>query len=383
VAEQVPNIWPGSSSFFPGDTPFGMYDTDTDFQSDIEKVADWCGKRLGYPLVDIELQQESFFACFEESINEYSAQVNYQNIKDNLFTLQGESTGSNLSHRNITPTQNNIVRLSDTYGTEAGVGGKVSWKRQKIAVTTNVQTYDLNALVSDVTESGKSITVKRLHYEAKPAITRYFDPYVGTGNTSQGMLDGFGWGAMSPAISYVLMPIYADLLRVQAIEFNDLVRKSSYTFELVNNQLRIFPIPDGNYNLWLDYVVDEDKSPISGSSGVGVVSDFSNIPYNTMTYSQINQAGKQWIRKYTFALSKELLGIIRSKYGEIPIPGGGVTTDGDTLRSEAATEKDSLIERLRTDLEATSRRNMLEREKEIAEFQQETLGRNPYPIYVA
>ena len=383
MAEQVPNIWPGSSSFFPGDTPFGMYDTDTDFQSDIEKVADWCGKRLGYPLVDIELQQESFFACFEESINEYSAQVNYQNIKDNLFTLQGESTGSNLSHRNITPTQNNIVRLSDTYGTEAGVGGKVSWKRQKIAVTTNIQTYDLNALVSDVTESGKSITVKRLHYEAKPAITRYFDPYVGTGNTSQNMLDGFGWGNMSPAISYVLMPIYADLLRTQAIEFNDLVRKSAYTFELVNNQLRIFPIPDGNYNLWLDYVVDEDKSPISGSSGVGVVSDFSNIPYNTMTYSQINQAGKQWIRKYTFALSKELLGIIRSKYGEIPIPGGGVSMDGDTLRSEAATEKDSLIERLRTDLEATSRRNMLERESEIAEFQQGTLGRNPYPIYVA
>jgi len=383
VAKQVPNIWPGSSSFFPGDTPFGMYDTDTDFQSDIEKVADWCGKRLGYPLVDIELQQESFFACFEESINEYSAQVNYQNIKDNLFTLQGESTGSNLSHRNITPTQNNIVRLSDTYGTEAGVGGKVSWKRQKIAVTTNIQTYDLNALVSDVTESGKSITVKRLHYEAKPAITRYFDPYVGTGNTSQNMLDGFGWGNMSPAISYVLMPIYADLLRTQAIEFNDLVRKSAYTFELVNNQLRIFPIPDGNYNLWLDYVVDEDKSPISGSSGVGVVSDFSNIPYNTMTYSQINQAGKQWIRKYTFALSKELLGIIRSKYGEIPIPGGGVSMDGDTLRSEAATEKDSLIERLRTDLEATSRRNMLERESEIAEFQQGTLGRNPYPIYVA
>ena len=102
-----------------------------------------------------------------------------------------------------------------------------------------------------------------------------------------------------------------------------------------------------------------------------------------MTYSQINQAGKQWIRKYTFALSKELLGIIRSKYGEIPIPGGGVTTDGDTLRSEASAEKDALVERLREDLEATSRRNMLEREKEISEFQQETLGRNPYPIYVA
>ena len=383
MANQVPSIWPGSSSFFPGDTPFGLYDNDTQFQCDIEKAADWCGKKLGYPLVDIELQQQNFFACFEEAVSEYNAQINYQNIKDNLFTLKGESTGSNLTHRNITPTQNNIVRLSNTYGTEVGVGGKVPWKRTSISVVKDTQTYDLNALVSDVSESGKAITIKKLHYEAKPAITRYFDPYVGTGNNSQAMLDGFGWGNMSPAISYVLMPMYADLLRIQAIEFNDMIRKSAYTFELINNQLRIFPIPDSNYNFWLDYVLDESTSPISGSSGIGSISDFSNIPYNNMTYSQINQAGKQWIKKYTAALSKELLGIIRSKYGEIPIPGGGVSMDGDTLRSEASTEKDSLIERLREDLEATSRRNMLEREKEISEFQQETLGRNPYPIYVA
>tara|TARA_R110000796_G_scaffold82592_1_gene180969 strand:- start:6750 stop:7901 length:1152 start_codon:yes stop_codon:yes gene_type:complete len=383
MASQVPNIWPGSASFFPGDTPFGLYDSDSVFQADTEKVADWCAKRLGYPLVDIEMQQESFFACFEESVSEYSAQVNYQNIKDNIFTLKGESTASNLTHRNITPTQNNIVRLSDTYGTEAGAGGTVSWKRTSIAVTSNSQTYDLNELVADVSESGKAITIKRISYEAKPAISRYFDPYLGTGNNSEQFLDGFGWGNMSPAINYVMMPIYADLLRVQAIEFNDTIRKSSYSFEIINNQLRLFPIPDTNYNLWLEYVVDNDTSPISGSSGIGNISDFSNIPYNTMTYSQINEAGKQWVRKYTFALSKELLGIIRSKYGSIPIPGGDVSLDGDTLRSEAATEKDALVERLREDLEQTSRRNTMEREKEIAEFQQETLGRNPYPIYVA
>ena len=34
-------IWPGSSSFSMGDTPFGFYDDDADFQADIDKVATW------------------------------------------------------------------------------------------------------------------------------------------------------------------------------------------------------------------------------------------------------------------------------------------------------------------------------------------------------
>ena len=77
-------------------------------------------------------------------------------------------------------------------------------------------------------------------------MVKYFDPLVGTGLGSQNMLEGFGWGAYSPGTSFMMMPIYADMLRIQAIEFNDQIRKSAYSFELQNNKLRLFPIPNGS-----------------------------------------------------------------------------------------------------------------------------------------
>ena len=128
------------------------------------------------------------------------------------------------------------------------------------------------------------------------------------------------------------------------------------------------------------YLKTADRVPTLSSTDK--ISDFSDIPYNILTYSSINDAGKQWIRKYTLALSKELLGTIRSKYGSIPIPGAETTLDGDTLRSEAATEKTELITQLREDLELASKRNLMEREKEISEFQQELINRVPLHIYM-
>ena len=49
-------IWEGSSSFQPGQTPFGFYDYQQAFQLDADRVAKFCANRMGYPLVDIELQ---------------------------------------------------------------------------------------------------------------------------------------------------------------------------------------------------------------------------------------------------------------------------------------------------------------------------------------
>ena len=195
------------------------------------------------------------------------------------------------------------------------------------------------------------------------------------------MLQGFGWGQYTPAVNFLMLPMYDDLLRIQAIEFNDHIRKSAYTFELVNNEIRVFPEPTNEAKLYFHYIVRNDrKEPLKSNSGS--MTDFSNATYNNMRYVEINHAGKQWIRKYTLALAKELLGSIRSKYGSIPIPGGETNLDGDTLRNEATTEKENLLNQLREDLEATSRRNMLERQKDEAEFMSETLTRIPYPIYI-
>ena len=378
-------IWPGSGSAVSGSTPFGFYDEDSDFQTEAPQFATWCARRLGYPLMSVELQDVQFYACFEESISEYSAQVNQFNIVDNLLTLRGQPTGSNFTHKRVTNTFANTIKLSQEYGTEAKVGGNVDLKKGSISVTSGSQEYDLDALYANVSESGEAIEIKRVYYESTPAIQRYFDPYATTGYGTINLVQGFGFGDYSPAVSFTLMPIFEDLLRVQAIEMNDQIRKSAYSFTLTKNKLRIFPDPEKNRTLYFYYVVKSDrddplKTEMSGSADV--VSDYSNVKYNNMEFTHINDVGKQWIRKYGLALTKELLGIIRSKYGTVPIPNADTTLDGDPLRSEASAEKDALITQLREMLEQTSRKALLEADKDEAEFLQEKLQKVPYPIYI-
>ncbi len=378
-------IWPGSGSAVSGNTPFGLYDTDSTFQSDAPKFANWSAKRLGYPITAVELQDSQFYTCFEESITEYSSQVNQFNIRENLLSLRGQATGSNVTHKRITPNLADAIRISEQYGSEAGVGGTIDFKSGSISVNSGSQVYDLNTLYADVSESGQAIEVRRVYYEASPAVQRYFDPYAGTGAGSYNMLDGFGWGSMTPAVQFMMMPMYADLLRIQAIEFNDQMRKSAHTFELRNNKIRIFPKPTSTYKLWFEYVLKSDREdPTQTAHGEtsNTVSDFSNVPYNNMEYQFINDVGKQWVRKYGLALSKELLGMVRSKYGSIPIPNAETTLDGDTLRGEASAEKEALITQLRENLEASSRKLMLEADSEEATRLQEKLSKVPLPIYI-
>jgi len=385
------SIWPGSSSFAEGETPYGFYDSDTEFSGsgnhNVDKFADWAAKRLGYPIVAVELQESQFYTCYEEAITEYSAQINQFNIKDNMLSLQGQETGSgttktNLTHRKITPTIGRNIQLAEQYGTEAGVGGTVDFKSGSIAVSSGSQVYDLDALWATPNESGNAIEIRKVFYEGSPAITRYFDPYAGTGDGSYNMLDAFGWGNKSPGVSFMMMPMYADLLKIQAIEFNDQIRKSAYSFELQNNKLRIFPNPTESYDLWFQYIVKKDRDTTLQGTTDGVITDFSNAPYNNMEFKEINDVGKQWIKKYGLALCKELLGTIRSKYASLPIPGAETTLDGDTLRNEATTEKEFLMTQLREMLEQTSRKTLLEADKEEAQHLQDKLGKVPIPIYI-
>jgi len=386
MAQEV--IWPGSSSFASGQTPYGFYDSDIEFagqsNNSVDKFSDWAARRLGYPIMAVELQSGSFYACYEEAITEYSAQVNQFNIKDNLLHLTGQATGSNVTHKRVTPTLGRSVALSKQYGTEAGVGGDVPYHTGSLSIQSGSQVYDIDKLFTDVSAS-EAIEVKRIFYEAKPAMQRFFDPYATTGYGTINMVEGFGFGNYSPAVSFTLMPLFEDLLRVQAIELNDSIRKSAYSFSLQNNKLRLFPDPSQNFTLHFHYVkVSERDNPLitQYSGSADVVSDYSNVPYDNMQYQYINDVGKQWIRKYGFALCKELLGMIRSKYGTIPIPNSETALDGDTLRAEAAAEKEALITQLREMLEQTSRRALLEADKDEAEFLQEKLQKVPYPIYI-
>ena len=178
-------IWPGSSSFTSGDTPFGFYDTDTDFVADADKVSTWCARRLGYPLVDIELQDINFYACFEEAVSEYSNQVNQFNIIQNMLNLHGTATNVNLTGKAINTSLSKVIEISNEYGQEALVGGTVNVKTGSIQVTAQNPRYDLDELFTDVNETGKTIEIKRLLHFRRPASARFFDPYLG----NQAMLD--------------------------------------------------------------------------------------------------------------------------------------------------------------------------------------------------
>jgi len=385
MAVNIP-IWPGSSSFSAGNTPFGHYDSDTDFVSSVDKTAGWCAKRLGYPIVDIELQDINFYACFEEATTEYSSQVNQFNIRENLLNIKGHSTSSNLSQTQLDGNLGGLVTLAKDYGSEVGSGGTITYYTGSFEAKKGQQIYDLK----DISNSSASLEVgtpgvdkfeiKRMMHNAPPAMVRYFDPFVGTGLGSQQMMDTFGWGNYSPGVSFMMQPLYDDLLRLQAIEFNDMVRKSQYGFDIQNNRIRLFPIPNDPYTVHFHYVLESERNnPIVANS---VVSDFSNAKYDRIEYSNINHVGKRWIEKYTLALAKEMLGAVRAKFSSVPIPNSEITLDGADLRSEASSEKEILISELRENLEATSRKALLQAQQEESEAMEQTLNRVPRAIYI-
>jgi hypothetical protein len=376
-------IWPGSSSFSPGKTPFGYYDYDSQFQLSVDRVADWCAKRLGYPIMEVELQDLNFYTAFEEAITEFATQVNMSNAKDNMHMLIGSSTSNELSGRVIKPNMGRAIELAKMYGSEAGSGGNVDWKKGYIELQPGIQNYDLNTLWANPQESSASIEIKRIYHDFTPAIVRYFDPYVGTGAGTQQLLDSFGWGSYSPSVSFLIMPIYADLLRMQAIELNDTIRKSSFTFELRNNKLRIFPIPSTRINLWFDYIKVADRNnPLTDAYPTGSVSDLSNIPYNRIPYGNIKDIGVQWIYKYTLAICKEMLGLIRSKYSSVPIPGAETTLNGADLVAQGREDKTNLVTELKELLQGLTRQGQTEQEAAVATSLQQQLNKVPLSIYI-
>jgi len=378
-------IYPGSSSFFPGKTPFGFYDNDYQFQIDADRVTTFCARRLGYPIENIELQDINFYTAFEEAVTTYGNQIYAYKVRQDYLSMEGASTGSSFNNTVIQPNFAGIVRLSHQYGEEAGVGGTVTWYTGSIITTANKQDYDMTAWAnaSASLTPGDTIEVKRVFYESPPAIVRYFDPYAGTGTGMINLLDTFGWGNYSPAINFLLMPINYDLQKIQAIEFNDQIRKSQYSFELVNNRLRIFPIPTvDNGRLYFEYIKNSERNSIEAPGTAGKISNVSNVPYTNPSYGQINSIGRQWIFEYTLSLVKEMLGYVRGKYSQIPIPGAEVTLNSGDLLTAATAEKTALLQKLVDYLGETSREKLLERRALEADYKQKELNLVPQPIFI-
>lgn len=399
-------IWPGSSSFAAvsasyyntpstGSSPtaFGFYDNDLEFQSDADKVANFCSRRLGWPIENVELQDLNFWTAFEEAVTVYGNELYAYQVRENMLNIEGLPISTPpLNNTQITPNMGNVIRISEQYGEEAGVGGNTNWYSGSIVLTGSVQDYDLDVWAQQNGISGSDLEIQRVFYQGVPASADYyFAGGIGIGATFGGFFGGLGGVAgYGYGSNWFVTPLSYNVAAIQQIELADTILMSSFSFELINNKLRIFPVPteyDNGIHFWFQYLLKNERlenslTSGSGVSGSGLITNVSNAPYANPIYSQINSIGRAWIFEYTLALSKEMLGYVRNKYSTIPIPGAEVTLNGDTLTTSAQTSKDALIERLRAYFDETSRRSMLERRRDEAEFAKSELNNVPMTIYI-
>jgi hypothetical protein len=384
-------VYNGTSQFFPGDTAFGFYDYQYDFQTDADKIVTFVTQRLGWPIEVVELQPIQIYTAFEEAVTIYGNEVYQFQIRENMLSLEGNSTGSGpYNQLLLTPSLGGAIRIADNYAEEAGVGGKVTWYSGSIQMEAGVQDYDLNkwALESASLAPGDYIEVKRVFFEAPPAALRYFDPYVGIGYSYEGLLNSFGFGAYSPAITFLLMPLFFDLQRIQAIKLNDQIRRAQFSFEMHNNNLKIFPIPRSSYPLWIQYIKGSERdSAVGGRDSEGkprtnLITNTSNVPYINPNYNYINSVGRMWIYQYTLALCREVLGYIRGKYSTVPIPGSEVTLNQQDLLTDARSQKEALLLQLRDTLDQTGRQKQLEKLAANSENLLKVLNDVPLGLYI-
>ena len=380
---QEPIFYDGNPTNPVGVTPFGFFDNDSQFQIDAPRAAEWVARKLGYPVVEVELIDKQIYACFEEAITMYGNQVNQFNARENMLTLRGSSTDVSFTQRNIVSSPlPQLVKIASDYGVEAQSGGDVNVKKGWISASIGTQSYDLKTLWADQYESGSAIEIRRVYHYMPPAVARYYDPFATTGLGLTNLMGEFGFDGYSPPVTFVMMPAYEDLLRIQAIEINDMIRKSQYGFEIANNVIRFSPVFKRDSIIYFDYMLVDDKQKNMIQSGSNVSSDLSNIPYTHISYTKTNDMSRTWIFKYTLALAKELLGIIRSKFAEIPYPDGEIKLDGEILRREAAEEKEALIKELRETLEETGQQAQMKKQKENADAMLQTFNKVPTLIYV-
>ena len=398
-------IWPGSSSFHPGDTPFGFYDNDPTFEKDADKVCTFVTRRLGYPLVEIELQAINIYAAFEEAVTIYGNELYAYKIRENYLTLEGQPTSIDIEESIVTPNLGRIIDYSEQYGAEAGTGGNVPWRKMAVPLTSSIQDYDLDVLAAQhgFTQSN-DIQIMRVFYEAPPASALMASSYdgfgfglggsVAAGIDGVGGLGGFGYGG-----GYLMMPLNYDLQIIQQIEMNDMVRISNYSFEMHDNVLRVFPIPTSNASsgsagydpnnpsgsagsMWVEFISKSQRSTASIVESYDKIKMVSGVPYKNPKYDEINSVGRSWIFEMTLAICKEMLGYVRGKYETIPIPNAEITLNQADLIAAAREEKEALLASLRSFFDETSREKLLERRTMESDFVMKELDRVPRVIYI-
>ena len=373
-------------------TPFGFFDSDANFQTEADAMVTFVKRRLGDDILSVELTKKQIWACFEESFLEYGSIVNQYQARSQLLSLLGMQTGSldEATQKLPRDTLNYIIRLAEPYAVEAGLGGTYNSVSGSIQLRQNVQDYDLYTDLIDPStntpvvssslnpERRKMRVFEIMHYNPSAAY-RFFD----TTSAINYLNNEFSFESFTPETVFYVLPVFEDILRGGQMNISNRVRRSNYSYRVTGTKLRIFPMPtaENPLNLWVRVGFESNPlSPAFTDNSIAGVSNLSNVPYGNFVYSRVNSLARQWVRQYTLALCKELLGMIRSKFGSVPIPGGELQLDGGDLKSAAKEEKDKLRTDLREMLDSMTYNKLIETKAAEIDNVQKILKSIPVPM---
>ena len=370
--------------------PFGFFDTDADFQKECDSIVYFVKRKLGDDILSVELTKKQIWACLEESFLEYSSIINQYQAKSQLANLLGGSTGSLDGSEQRFPRENLefMLRRAEPYSMEAGLGGSYDMLSGSIDLETNRQDYNLytelkdgngNALFDNAANNPKSkLKVMEVFHFSNQAAYRFFD----TTSAVNYLNNEFSFESFTPETVFYVLPVFEDVLRGGQLDLSQRVRKSNYSYKITGRNIRIYPSPTQSNpkKLWIKVHFSPDPmNPSFHDASIEGVSNLSNVPYGRLDFSRVNSIGRQWVRQYCLALSRELLGLIRSKFSNVPIPGADLTLNGPELVSQGREDKENLKTTLTEMLEGLTYDKMLESEAAASENLQRILRQIPVP----
>ena len=375
-------------------TPFGYFDDDLVFQEDADKVVPFVKRKLGDDILSVELTRKQIWACFEEAVMEYGSIVNEYQTKSQLSNLMGISTGSNIEGKYARETLDFVLRLAEPYAQEAGIGGAYNTMSGSISLTSGKQDYDIYEDLKDESGnlifssslngsgSGKMKIMEVFHFSPQAAY-RFFD----TTSAINYLNNEFSFESFTPETVFYVLPVFEDVLRGGQMDLSNRVRRSNYSYMIQGTKIRIYPTPTTTDSttspkkLWLrvGFGSDPFNAAFNDDSTFGV-SSFANVPYGFLKYKTLNSMGKTWVYSYTLGLAKELLGLVRSKFAQVPIPGNTLQLNGTDLISQGRDDQSKLKDEMKELLESLTYEKMLEGDANKAESLQRLLKTIPIPM---
>jgi len=410
----------GSSVNVVAALPYGVYDT-SDFKEGAAKQVNFTYRMLGGDVLDLEITEDDVYAYYEISCLEYSYLVNTHQAKNSLSTLLGTMTGT-FDHKGgikvgdlktaLDGTQMSLKyprfhfsiqnRVGAAVGGEIGVGGTTPIYSASFQPSDGVQDYNLQAIVATASSTGqddggngvnfngvltkhginKKIKIHEVFYRSPFSMWRFYGTYGGVGLA--GNLHTYGQYANDS--NFEIVPTWQNKLQALMYEDSLYTRVSHYSYEIINNQLRLYPVPQksSRQRIWFRFSVDQEpwEEDEDRADGINGVNNMNTLPFDNIPYNNINSIGKQWIRRFCLAVSKETLGQVRSKIASIPIPGESVTLNGPALITEAKAEQKELRDELKTVLDELTYSKLAADDSAKIKSVEETYSKIPTFIYV-